>query len=668
MTHLRVPALPIIVCLMFLWPAGRGPNRVSASNAGSQVPASSSQRQVSDTSLNGERAVSQGISVEFSLRRLAQRLVESHVLLENEDVEWRFRITDTATGTPLRGGHPAAWLDPADKDAPSDPNACSNKVAAYLNAGLLGPHPIDLNSYFVISLNQDSTITVVDPRFGYGGTKLLAMILLDSPGEDWALTYDQNRLFVSEPDSNQVAAADTGSWKVTSNIATGPHPTRIALQPDEHYLWVAYGDPVKHSVDSGVSVVVTTTTQEVARIQTGRGRHEIAFSDDSLYAFVTNQDEGTVSVIDVRTLKKISDLKVGLGPGSIAYSSAAKTAYVTNEGDGTIAAVRADSAEVRRIQSEPGLGQIRFTPGGRFGIVVNPARGKACVLDASNDRIIQTAAIDGAPDQITFSSTLAYIRRGKSETVFMIPLAKLGEEGRAIAAADFPGGQHPLGSASRPSPADSIVQVPNENAVLVANPADKSIYYYMEGMAAPMGNFSNYGREPRAVLIVDRSLRESQPGVYSAVARLRGPGTYDVAFVLDSPRVVHCFQVQVDADPTLATGSKRRSVTITPLPGDLVIKAGKAVTLRFRINDSKTGEAIQGLDDIQALALLAPGIWQHRQPARNEGGGVYSIELVPPRPGIYYIYLASRALGLPFGNGQYMALEAKEEAGVPGRQ
>ena len=29
--------------------------------------------------------------------------------------------------------------------------------------------------------------------------------------------------------------------------------------------------------------------------------------------------------------------------------------------------------------------------------------------------------------------------------------------------------------------------------MLVANPRDKAIYYYQEGMAAPMGQFSNYG-------------------------------------------------------------------------------------------------------------------------------------------------------------------------------
>ena len=63
---------------------------------------------------------------------------------------------------------------------------------------------------------------------------------------------------------------------------------------------------------------------------------------------------------------------------------------------------------------------------------------------------------------------------------------------------------------------------------------DKTVYFYKEGMAAPMGSFSNYGCQPRAVLVVDRSLRErGSPGVYETTVRLRKPGEYDVVFFLE---------------------------------------------------------------------------------------------------------------------------------------
>ena len=120
------------------------------------------------------------------------------------------------------------------------------------------------------------------------------------------------------------------------------------------------------------------------------------------------------------------------------------------------------------------------------------------ILDAAKNRIVQTAAMKEGPDQVTFSDELAYVRHRGSEVVLMIPLSQVGEEDRAVPVVDFPGGQNPPGRGTRPSPADGIVRAPGATAVLVANAPDRAIYFYMEGMAAPMGSFQNYGREPRA--------------------------------------------------------------------------------------------------------------------------------------------------------------------------
>lgn len=40
---------------------------------------------------------------------------------------------------------------------------------------------------------------------------------------------------------------------------------------------------------------------------------------------------------------------------------------------------------------------------------------------------------------------------------------------------------------------------------------------------------------------------ESRPGTYESVARLAGPGRYQVAFFLGSPRLAHCFEVEVSS-------------------------------------------------------------------------------------------------------------------------
>src|SRR4029453_6226493 len=237
------------------------------------------------------------------------------------DAVVRFRLSDAATGTPLSGVYPAAWMDRMGEGETAGDGHCVGKVEEFLGGSLFNRPAVDLNVYYVLALNQDATITVVDPLFGYGGTQLLALVELDSPGEDWALTADRRRLFVSMPESNRVAVVDTASWKRVASLEVGPRPGRVALQPDGAYLWVAL------DVAGGVAVVDAANLRMVTRIPTGRGRHDLALSDDSRFAFVTNQEEGTVSIIDVAKLAKVRDVETGAGPVSVSFSPLAKAAH-----------------------------------------------------------------------------------------------------------------------------------------------------------------------------------------------------------------------------------------------------------------------------------------------------------------------------------------------------
>jgi YVTN family beta-propeller protein len=602
------------------------------------------------------RIVRQGIAIELDIEPADGSKKEATAVREGDDVTIRFTITDTSTGAPLRNLYPVAWMDLRRDDANVD---CTKKIASFLGQSLTSRPEFDLNTYYVLALNQDSTITVVDPMFQFGGTKLLAIVALKSPGHDWALTSDQGKLFVSMPDSNQVAVVDTLTWKVINNIDAGPGAARLALQPDEHYVWAAYSDSASGAAGSGVAPIATNDLKVKAKIPTGRGIHDIAFSGDNNLAFVTNKDDDTVSVINIRTLEKIKDIKTGRRPASVAFSNSGKAVYITSEEDGKITVI--DSASLKTIaslQAEPGLGRIKFAPGDRFAFVVNSEKNVVQIVDASSNRIVQTVDVKAEPDQVTFTDTLAYVRHKRSEYVLMIPLDQAGVEGKAVSVVEFPGGQAPFGKTRNPSPANGIIQAPGENAVLVANPADKTIYYYKEGMAAPMGNFSNYGREARAVLVVNRSIKERSPGVYTTTVKLRRAGLYDLAFLLDAPRVVHCFEVAVASNPALPDQGNTIPIIIEPMIKDPLLRVNETARLQFRLTDARTKQLRNGLTDLQVLTFLAPGIWQKRQYARQTGEGIYEIEFVPPEPGVYYIYLGSESAGLKLNNPQFLVLEA----------
>jgi YVTN family beta-propeller protein len=598
-----------------------------------------------------KRIVQGGLTVDLQVDHQDSRKNDAGEFLEGEDVTVSFKIQDSSTGSDISGLNPAVWMTLVRKSEQKSAKTCTERVQALLGGGLLARAELDLNVYHVLALNADPTITVVDPLFGYGSTKLLALIQLKSAGRDWVITSDQEKLFVSMPASNQVAVINTKSWSVATNIDVGPAPARLALQPDEAYLWIS----CEANAQSSIAVFGVREMRTVARFPTDRGPHEIAFSDDSRYAFVSNREAGTVSVIDVAKLAKIRDIPLGSKPSSIAFSKLAQAVYVSSV-DGTISAISSPKHEViARIKAAPGLGQIKFAPGDRIGFALNAATDAIYVIDAALNRIVGEAKSQKTPDQLAFSSKLAYVRHRDSEIVLMIPLSEVGKEGKPVPVVDFPGGQNPLGKTSNPSLADAIVPAAEDNAVLVANPADKTIYYYQEGMAAPMGNFSNYGHEPRAVMIVDRSLRERRPGTYLSTARLPHAGQYKVVIFINSPRLLECIDFKIEQDAEQAEVIPPRIEAVTTPPS---ISPGIETQLKFRITDSVTGKPITGLKDVLALTF-AVGVWQDRRFAEHVGEGVYSLTISPPAPGIYNVYLSCASLRLTYR--RILTFEAKSE-------
>jgi YVTN family beta-propeller protein len=611
-----------------------------------------------------QKITREGVNVEFRV----EPAVKTGGLLEGKDALVTFSVKDSATGQPVTNLRPAAWIDErAPGTTSTDAKACREKVQSFLTAQLSQRPDIDLNSYYVLALNEEANISVIDPLLGFGTTKLLTIVFLKSPGEDWVLSADARRLYVSMPLVNQVAVIDTATWKVVSNLDTGARPVRVRLQADGRYLWVGT-DGVSDGAAGGVTVIDTATAKVAAQITTGAGHHEIAFGSDDRFAFVTNQTDGTLSVVEVARLAKLKDLKTGARPSSLAFSPLGRAVYVAHEGDGAIVAVDAVShAITATIPSKPGLSALRFAPNGRHGFAVNPKQNAVYIFDASTNRMLHNVSIADSPDQVTFTRQFAYVRALGNEHVSLINLSEVGKGTVESSVARFPGGQKAPGlAASSRATAEAVIPSAEENAVLVANPADKMIYYYQEGMAAPMGSFTNYKREPRALLVWDASLRETAPGVYSTKAQLTGRGNYDVAFLLDSPRIVNCFEMSVTENPEYR---KQREVAIRvePMLKEPNLRAGENVQLRFKVTDSATKQPRGNLKDMGVLTFLSPGNWQQRHWAKPVGDGVYEINFVPPQSGVYYIFFQCPSLGVAYKQIPHLILNAEAAAAKGGR-
>ncbi|WLH37654.1 YncE family protein [Pseudomonas sp. FP2196] len=601
---------------------------------------------------SGQTLARDGVTVDFKLQPLAA----DGKLREGEFADVQFRITDSASSQPLSGLAPGAWVDPetvaADKAQGRD-QSCKSRVGMFLKSNIGARPLLDLNSYYLLVMNRDASIAVVDPSVSVGGiTSTMARIELKQAPMDWVTPTDNKRVFVSMPTAGEVAVIDSEQFKVLDSIAAGSQPVRVALQPDERLLWV--GNNASKTEESGVTVIDTQSLKTLKHLATGRGHHEISFSKDNRFAFVSNRDDGTVSVVDIASLKILKQVKTGSSPLSVAYSPLSGAVYVADGKDGTVTVIDGNSHAVRRvIPLQQGLGPMGFSADGRFGVVLNTVENRASIIDAANDSAIHDLDVSAEPYQVVFTKAYAYVRGLASPKVTMINLASLGE-GRQPISQGFEAGPQPPRMAGDLPLASSLAVSRDDNAVFVVNPVDNTTYFYAEGMNAPMSGYPNRGQIARAAMVIDRSLREVSPGLYSSRVKLPAAGRFDVAFLLNQPNIIHCFAAQIEADGTVAKHLGQPKVEF--LLDKTAVALNAPYVVRFRIVQGKQKIQRSGVKDVQLRYFLAPTSHPREVAAREVADGVYEAPVTLDRSGAWYLHVRAASLGAGFDDKTFASV------------
>lgn len=622
---------------------------VSACHAETQAPPKDA--------AGGQRLERDGVAVEFQLRPAQP----GGQLVEGSFADVRFSLTDSASGQPLAGVAPGAWVDPqqsAADQAQGRDRSCKSRVGAFLKSSVGARPMLDLNSYYVFIMNQDASVSIVDPSVSVGGiTSTLGRIDLKQPPMDWVSRKDNKRIFVSMPTAGEVAVIDAEKFRLIDSIPAGKQPVRVALQPDERLLWV--GNNAGDAAEAGVTVIDVQTLEPLKHLVTGRGHHEISFSQDSRFAFVSNRDDGTLSVIDVASLSIKQQLKTGSHPLSVAYSALSQAVYVADGKDGTITVIDGQNPALRKvIKSRQGLGPMGFSTDGRFGIVLNTLENRVAIIDAATDSLIHEVEVSAEPYQVVFSKAYAYIRGLASSKVTMINLSSLGQ-GRTPIVQGFEAGSTAPRLAGDLPLASGLAISRDENSVFVVNPADNTTYFYAEGMNAPMSGYPNRGQVARAAMVIDRSLREVEPGVYSSRIKLPPAGAFDVAFLLNQPSIVHCFSVQVQADSQVARHLGAPSVDF--LLEKSSVPLGSPFVARFRIAQDAGKLPRIGVKDVEVRYFLAPTSRVQVVAAKEVSDGVYEAPLTLDKSGAWYVHVRAASLGADFATQSFASVRV-----VPG--
>ena len=231
--------------------------------------------------------------------------------------------------------------------------------------------------------------------------KLTGRIAAGSDPEEFSLSKDGAKLYVSNEDVKTASVIDIATGKVQHIIAVGQEPEGVATSPDgkRFYVTCEAGGEVYAIETAGYTVVghfrvnvrprsmaflpggavgfipsestgelnvIDTQKLEVQKVITlppGSRPMSVKVSPDGQKVYVSNGRAGTVSVLDSRTYAPLSTVKVGVRPWGIALSPDGKFLYTANGPSNDVSVIDLDAGrEIARIKAGASPWSVAVVP------------------------------------------------------------------------------------------------------------------------------------------------------------------------------------------------------------------------------------------------------------------------------------------------------------------
>jgi YVTN family beta-propeller protein len=167
--------------------------------------------------------------------------------------------------------------------------------------------------------------------------------------------------------SSKAYIIDVATLSLVKEIPVGFAPEHLAFSPDGRYYY--QGNPG----DDSVSVIDMASLTEIKRISGFAEPLNITFTADGTKAYVANYGAHWVGVIDVKRHELLKKIHIGTVPGI------------------------ADLDPERYLGGIKGISNVSISNNGRYLYAVDGDLGMVSVIDAREDRVVQTLRVGADP-------------------------------------------------------------------------------------------------------------------------------------------------------------------------------------------------------------------------------------------------------------------------------
>lgn len=174
--------------------------------------------------------------------------------------------------------------------------------------------------------------------------KLIEKLSVGSDPEEFALSADGRRLYVSNEDYKAATVVDIAARKTEHLVLVGQEPEGVAVTPDGKAFYV--------TCEAGGDIFVfdTATYKTIAHFKVRPRPRSVAFTDGGRIAFIPSESAGLLNVIDAvhHKVLKVLTMPTGFRPMRVKVAPNGSRIYVSGGRSGTVAVIDAHSYRLLR--------------------------------------------------------------------------------------------------------------------------------------------------------------------------------------------------------------------------------------------------------------------------------------------------------------------------------
>jgi YVTN family beta-propeller protein len=233
--------------------------------------------------------------------------------------------------------------------------------------------------------------------------KLTRVLKSGSDPEQFDLSRDGKRLYISNEDSAQASVLDTTSGAIIKTIPMGHEPEGVRVSPNGK--WVI----VTSETDSAVSIVDATSLEVLKTASVGVRPRDLAFTPDSKTIYVSGEGDASLSRLPVpagEPVTRVLQLRKEARPMAVVFDAMRKRIYMSTGHGGTIAVAEQQGDGVKLLK-EIAVGArpwgIALSRDGRRLYTANGPSNDVTVVDTSSLSVLKKVPVGKGPWGVVLS-------------------------------------------------------------------------------------------------------------------------------------------------------------------------------------------------------------------------------------------------------------------------